>query len=197
VVESPAVAVYDANVLYALPVCDCLMWVALGGLVRAHWTAEIHEEWIRNLLARRPDLTRGQLERRRDFMDTALPNAVVKGHRKHVRTLRLPDPNDRHVLAAAITAVASHIVTYNTKDFPGGTTKPYGIVAVHPDEFLADMFTTHPDAVLACVRMQRASMKRLRPTPEQMISTFRKVDLCRFAELLETRIGELSTALDE
>jgi hypothetical protein len=52
-VETPVVAVYDANVLYAIPVCDCLMWVALEGLVRARWSVEIHEEWIRNLLMRR------------------------------------------------------------------------------------------------------------------------------------------------
>ncbi len=56
--EVPVVAVLDANVLHAIPVCDCLLWVALEGLVRAHWTEEIHEEWIRSLLARRPDLTR-------------------------------------------------------------------------------------------------------------------------------------------
>jgi hypothetical protein len=190
-VEVPVVAVYDANVLYAIPVCDCLMRVALGGLVRAHWTAEIHKEWMRNLLARRPDLTRDQLVRRRDFMDAALPGALVTGYRKHMRSLHRPDPADRHVLAAAIAAAATHIVTYDTGDFPDDRTKPHGVVAIHPDRFLVDLFTADPDVVFDSVQTQRASMKRLRPAPEQMIATFRKAKLGEFAAMLETRIGEI------
>ena len=49
--------IYDANVLYPAPLRDFLMRLALTDLFRARWTEEIHDEWIRNLLEARPDLT--------------------------------------------------------------------------------------------------------------------------------------------
>ena len=48
---SPPVAVYDANVLYPAQLCDLLMRLAVGGVVRAHWTERIHDEWMRNVHA--------------------------------------------------------------------------------------------------------------------------------------------------
>lgn len=58
-------AVYDANVLFPAPLRDLLMHLALAGLYRARWTDRIHDEWIRNLLAKRPELSRERLERTR------------------------------------------------------------------------------------------------------------------------------------
>jgi hypothetical protein len=190
-VELPVAAVYDANVLYTIPVCDCLMWVAVEGLVRAHWSAELHEEWMRNLLIRRPDLTREQLERRRNAMETALPDALITGYRKHIRSLQLPDPGDRHVVAAAITARATHIVTYNVKDFPRRVLTPLGVEATHPDDFLTDLYAEAPERVLTAVRNQRAALKRTLRTPAHMVATFRKNHLKRFATLLEDRLADI------
>ncbi len=189
--ETPVVAVYDANILYAIPVCDCLMWVALEGLVRPRWSAEIHEEWMRTLLVRRPDLTREQLDWRREAMDTALPDALVTGYRKHIRSLWLPDADDRHILATAIEARATHIVTYNVKDFPLEVLKPLGVEPVHPDDFLEGLYAEHAEAVLRAVRNQRAAMKRRPRSPAEIIQTFRNAHLERFATLLESRLAEI------
>jgi hypothetical protein len=38
--------------------------------------------------------------------------------------LSLPDPSDRHVLAAVIHVEASHIITFNPKDFPAEELEP-------------------------------------------------------------------------
>ena len=51
-------------------------------------------------------------------MTRAFPEAVVTGHRRHVRSIALPDADDRHVVAAAIKAKRQHIVTCNLGDFP-------------------------------------------------------------------------------
>lgn len=161
----PVVAVYDANVLYAIAVCDCLMWIAVEGLVQARWSAAIHEEWMRNLALRRPDLSREQLQRRRRAMETALPDARVVGYHRHLAALALPDPDDRHVLAAAITARASLIVTYNVRDFPAPALAPFDVEAVHPDEFLTRLYAAAPARVLSDVRNQRLALKRTDPTP--------------------------------
>lgn len=80
------------------------MHLALTGLFRAKWSAEVHEEWISNLLDKRPDLKRHQLERARALMDKYAIEALVNGYEDLIPGLRLPDPNDRHVLAAAIRA---------------------------------------------------------------------------------------------
>ncbi len=111
-------AFFDANVLYPSGLRNFLMHLALTGIFRAHWSAEVHEEWIRNLLKNRPDLTREKLERTRHLMDKALPDAPVGGYKSLIESIELPDRDDRHVLAAAIRCGASVIVTLNLADFP-------------------------------------------------------------------------------
>jgi len=93
---------YDANVLYPAELRNFLMHLALTGVFRAKWSSDVHEEWIRNLLKNRPDLTREKLERTRQLMDKAAPDALVTGYQHLIPGLLLPDRDDRHVLAAAI-----------------------------------------------------------------------------------------------
>src|SRR5947209_8316691 len=97
------------------------MHLALIGLFRAKWSADIHEEWMSNLLNNRPDLTRLQLERTRTLMDKHAVDALVTGYEDLIPGLQLPDPDDRHVMAAAIRGRADVIVTMNLRDFPAIT----------------------------------------------------------------------------
>lgn len=71
------------------------MHLALTGIYRARWTAEIHEEWKRNLLLNRSDLTREQLDCTSSIMDRAVPDALVTGYESLCRSLDLPDPRCR------------------------------------------------------------------------------------------------------
>ncbi|WP_249192517.1 PIN domain-containing protein [Burkholderia cenocepacia] len=137
--HSPFTAVYDACVLYPAPLRDFLMWLGLSGRFRARWSQAIHEEWKRNLLINRPDLTRVQVDRTSDLMDRAIPDGLVEGYEALVAGLTLPDPDDRHVLAAAIRCGASVIVTFNERDFPNDLLAPYGIESQHPDEFVDNL----------------------------------------------------------
>jgi predicted nucleic acid-binding protein len=157
--HSPFTAVYDACVLYPAPLRDFLMWLALSGRFRARWSNEIHEEWQRNLLAKRPDLAAAQVERTAALMDQAVPDALVTGYKPLIASLQLPDPDDRHVLAAAIRCHASVIVTFNGKDFPAGALAPFGVEAQHPDEFIQNLFDLDPAAVIAAARSQRQQLK--------------------------------------
>ena len=81
--------VYDANVLYPAQLRDLLMRLAVSGLVRAHWSDEIHEEWMENVLANRPDLRREQLDRTRMLIERALPSARVEGYEQHIAPILL------------------------------------------------------------------------------------------------------------
>jgi hypothetical protein len=97
-------AFYDASVLYPAELRNLLMHLALTGLFRAKWSNAVHEEWIAALLRNRPDLTRQKLERMRVLMDKHAADALVSGYETLIEGLHLPDPKDRHVLAAAIRA---------------------------------------------------------------------------------------------
>lgn len=157
--SSPFTAVFDACVLYPAPLRDLLMWLALSGRFRARWTAEIHDEWVRNLQKKRPDLTPALLHRTVDLMNQAVPDALVSGYEDLIDGLTLPDADDRHVLAAAIRCGASVIVTFNERDFPKDLLAAYGVEVQHPDEFIDDLFDLDQAAVVAAAQKQRSTLK--------------------------------------
>ena len=178
------VALYDACVLYPAPLRDLLMHLAGTGLFRARWTDDIHEEWIRNVLARHPDLTAGQLARVRSLMDAHVPDALVTGYRPLIDSLDLPDPDDRHVLAAAIRAGAGVIVTFNVSDFPGDRLAPFGVEAQHPDDFVLHLSDLDPAAVCRAARDHRGSLKRPTKTVDEYLDALRAAGLSKTVSFL-------------
>lgn len=151
--------VYDACVLYPAPLRSLLIHLAMTDLFRARWSRQIHEEWMRNLLAKRSDLTWEKLERVRELMDQHTRDAVVTGFEPLIDGLLLPDINDRHVLACAIHSGAEAIITFNLKDFPDDQLSQYDIRAIHPDEFISDMLSLSPGHVVQAVHNHRSSLK--------------------------------------
>jgi hypothetical protein len=178
------IALLDACVLYPAPLRDLLMYFAVKDLYRARWTNAIHEEWMRNVLANRPDLSRRRLERTRDLMNTHARDSLVTGYEALIGTLSLPDPDDRHVLAAAIHSGAQVIVTFNLSDFPMVALASHGIVAQHPDEFITDLIDSATDDALDAVRLQRASLKNPPKNAEEFLSTLKALALSQTAERL-------------
>lgn len=166
--------VYDASVLYPAPLRDLLMWVAIKGLVRAKWTDEIHDEWLRNLLERRPDLDEQRLRRTQQLMNRALPDARVSGHEVLIDALELPDLDDRHVLAAAIRAGAQTIVTENIRHFPAAALTPYGIDAERADPFLLGLLDTDQHLFLEAVRAQLETLANPPQTKDQLLDTLQR-----------------------
>src|ERR1700685_3451310 len=92
----------DANVLYPAPMRDILLQLAVTDLFRAKWTAEIHREWMDGLLRKGAHRDRAALERTRALMDEKIRDCLVTGYEVLIPQIELPDPDDRHVLAAAI-----------------------------------------------------------------------------------------------
>lgn len=113
----PSIAVFDACIPYPFHLRNVLVQVGVDRLVEARWTEAIHEEWIRSLLADAPAIPTERLQGTRRLMEHALPTAMVSGYEKHIPKITLPDPNDRHVVAAAITANAALILTWNLRQF--------------------------------------------------------------------------------
>ena len=132
------VVIYDACVLYPAQLRDLLVRIANTGIVRACWSEEILDECFRSIKENRADLSDAALSRARALMREAVPDCLVTGHEHLVQGLDLPDPDDRHVLAAAIRANAQALVTFNLKDFPDHVLARYDIETKHPDEFVLD-----------------------------------------------------------
>jgi predicted nucleic acid-binding protein len=109
--------VYDANVLYPNTLRDLLVRISQAGLVQAKWTNEILDEMLRALSRNRPDIPPDKLDRLRQLMNEAVRDCLVSGYEPLIEGLKLPDPADRHVLAAAIKAGAQVSVTSNLKHF--------------------------------------------------------------------------------
>jgi len=153
------IAVLDACVLYQAALRDLFMHLTVHFVFQPKWTDQIHAEWIDNVLEHRSDLNRTQLERTRDLMNAHARDALIENFEDLIPSLSLPDPDDRHVLAAAIRGRADVIVTYNLKDFPETAVTPVGIAVQHPDEFLVHVLGLAPGVVLAALQRLRQSLK--------------------------------------
>ncbi|WP_341359582.1 PIN domain-containing protein [Georgenia sp. M64] len=146
------VVLYDANVLYPSTLRDLLIRVAQAGLVQAKWTDQILDEVFDNLASNRPDLEPQRLARTRELMNLAVRDCLVKGYEPLIDAIDLPDPDDRHVLAAAIKARAQVIVTHNLKDFPSTVLEGWDMEAKAADDFILDQIDLNRDAVYGAVQ---------------------------------------------
>ena len=63
---------------------------------------------------------------------------MVAGYETLAEEQDLPDPDDRHVLAAALTAGAALLVTANLDDFPAEQ-MPTGLSVVSPDGLVLEL----------------------------------------------------------
>lgn len=180
---------FDACVLYPAPLRDSLMRLASRDLFSAYWTDAIHEEWI-NALLREKRYTREQLERVRDLIDLHVPDAKVQGYESLTTGLTLPDPNDRHVLAAAIKCKADAIVTFNQKDFPTEYLQTFQIEVIHPDDFIYYQIDMAPAVCCTAFRDQRKALKNPAMAVDEFLSNLQKQQLPQTVSLLK-RYAEL------
>lgn len=162
--------------IVSAPLRDLLIRLACTGLLRARWSDQIHEEWIRGVLRARPELA-DKLLRTRSLVDQAVENALVTGHEPLIPGLILPDPDDRHVLAAAIAGRADVIVTFNLKNFPGGPLAPYQIEPQHPDVFIRHVLDLDKAVALGAVKAHRGALRYPAVSAEEYLDTLTRQGL--------------------
>lgn len=146
-------ALIDACVLAGALRRNMLLSLAEAGLFRPRWSARILDETQGAIC----EITKGATDgsRQRLAIEVAFPEAIVSGYEVFEGKLDLPDPNDNHVLAAAISTSASVIVTDNLADFPAEALAPHAIDAISADDFIADTIELDPsEAILALRRMR-------------------------------------------
>lgn len=175
----------DACVLYPTVMREVLLGVAGQGLFTPLWSARILEEWARAARKLGPAgemLARGDVARAR----AAWPKAMVEPKTGLEARLWLPDPNDIHVLAAAITGSADAVVTLNRRDFPRATLAEEGLERVDPDSLLYRFWLEAPDAVAKAVEGVRQTAQELSGTPQSVRPLLKKARLPRLGKALAT-----------
>lgn len=174
-------ALLNANVLYPAPIRDYLLHVANLDLYKPKWSSQIQEEWIRNLLVNRPDLSKEALERTR----AAFLDANVRNYEGLISAISLPDEDDRHVAAATIRGKADVIITSNVKDFPESILSNYDIGVQSPDEFISNLINLNRKKCLKALENQIKSLNHPPKTREEVLKTLANFDLIKSVDLLK------------
>jgi predicted nucleic acid-binding protein len=187
---SSRIAVLDACVLFSAQLRDLMMHLTLNELFSARWSEEIFDEWSRNVVAKHIGATQESVDRCRKLMNSHSKEALVVGYQGRTSWLTLPDPKDRHVLAAAIHSGASLIVTFNLKDFPEEALASFGIEAIHPDDFVLSLLTSHPGEVIQTIRSQRLKLTKPEVDAQTFLDGLERLGLRQTVSLLN-RFAEL------
>ncbi len=178
-------AFFDANVFFGARLRSLIVELAQSGQFRARWSEDIHREWMGAVARKRPDIEPAALARVKAEMNAAIPGCVTRGYEDLVETLTLPDPADRHVVAAAIVAQASVIVTFNEADFPAEVLAPFGMHTRHPDEFILDVESLDSALFLEAVSFDIGHYRNPPVSLADYCAALRKAGVPQTADLIE------------
>ena len=195
-VDAPFVVILDANVLFSQNVRHLLLYLPRTRLVQLKWTDEILDETMRALARERPDIPAVRLDSLRSLINESTADPLVTGYDGLIDALELPDPDDRHVLAAAITCGAQVIVTNNITDFPDGSLSPYAIEAQSPDDFLLQLVDLQPDAVWWCLERMAADTNRPPLSAWELLDVLRGNGMPAASEALREWAEEFASSGD-
>ena len=173
----------DACVLYPTVMREVVLGVAEAGLFEPRWSPRILEEWARAARKIGPQgetIARGEIA----GIQARFPKAEAQMPQGIEARLWLPDPNDIHVLGAAIGCHADAILTMNAKDFPRNELADHGLQRLDPDGFMIALAERDPDAVRRTAETVLAEARRLSGEPWEMRKLMRKARLPRLGKLL-------------
>jgi predicted nucleic acid-binding protein len=151
---------------------DTLLRAAEAGLYRPYWSQEILDGATRNLVAT-GRMTEEQSIKLQSQIQRAFPQAMVEVPDALIESMT-NDPGDRHVLAVAVFAGASMIVTFNLKDFSENALEPWQIEAQHPDTFLCNLCDFFPEAVIRLVERQAKALRNPPQTVTDILQSLRR-----------------------
>ena len=174
----------DACVLHSACCRDILIQCDIDGHFRLRWTKLILAETQHSILRRRPDLNSTQIRRTFKLMNRACPDALQISDKQPHPRLNLPDPNDNHILAAAINTNSEIILTFNLKDFPSGILNQYKIKAQHPDDWLNKFYQSKPSDLLSSLEKCRTRLRSPTLNIREYKSELKKCGLSRLSSLI-------------
>lgn len=168
---------------------NLLLTLAEAEFFRVRWSAAVLEEAqraIQTILEGKGATDAKERARRaRQYMERAFEDATVSDFDEFIGVCNgLPDPNDAHVVAAALKTQAAVIVTENLKHFPKSIIYPLNLEARSADTFIADTIALDPGRAVAAVRTMRHRFKRPDKTPEMLLLDMEAAELTETADML-------------
>lgn len=175
---------------------NLLLTLAEADFFRARWSEEILQETqkaITRILADKGDAeAQAKAAKSVAAMQTAFEDALVGDYDAMMESVEgIPDPGDRHVIAAAIKTDAAIIVTENLKHFPSKLLVSFGIEAKSADAFIADTIDLDAGRAIAAIRGMRERFKKPALTPEALLLKMETDGLLETCDLLREHIRSL------
>jgi hypothetical protein len=180
----------DACVLYPQSLRDLLLSLAGTGLFHARWTERINKEWVEKLLLKNP-ARRPQVLRTLELVNESVEDCLISGYEHLIESVVLPDPKDRHVVAAALVGGVDVIVTFNLADFPADVLSQLGLEAQHPDDFLASIIAAGGDLACKAIKAMRERYKKPPMSAADYIASIKAKGLVKTSSLLETMADQI------
>lgn len=182
----------DACVLVPVTLADTLLRLAEADLYRPLWSTAILDEVHQAIEIIHPELADGRAHRRLDAMRGAFEDACVMDWEALVDAIVLPDPKDRHVVAAAQRGRADLIVTMNSKDFPEEQLQALALEVQHPDEFLLNQLDLDPEITIRTLKDQAAAGQNPTITVPSLLERLSRCGTPRFAEAAARQLWRAS-----
>lgn len=184
------VVVFDACLFYPIAIRHFSGHLAAIDDFQARWTRVINEEWIRSV-CRNLGKKRESFAATLEWLEIAVPDYLIEGYEGTLGECTLPDPDDFHVIEAAVFAEAERIITFNLADFPETVLLPLGLRAQNPDEFFVERYDAYPERVIEAAAEARAGLTRKPFTPERYVESLAGAGLTHLARLLTAHFDQI------
>ncbi len=192
-------ALLDANVLVPALTRNMILSLAAAEFFRPRWSPRIMDETERAIMRMREGQGKADASvdaaRARNAIERAFEDASVTGfeviEKGLIEGTDLPDPDDAHVIAAAIETGASIIVTDNLKHFPPDILATHGIEAKTANAFLADTVDLKPEKAAHAIAMMRIRFRNPALTANDLLLLMEARGLGDSADLLRDHMHVL------
>ena len=176
-IDPPPIVLVDSCVWHRSFTRNVLRHLAIEGAIRIRWSRTIEMEWIASVLRVRPEIARAKLLSVRDRFRMEFPDGLVPDRLPRLKLPPLPDPNDAHVLVAAISAQASAICTLDRGGFPGRILRPLRLSTLSPKALLADCVLHRLPATARALQDHRANLTNPRYSIDAYLEALHRADL--------------------
>lgn len=188
-------AFLDACVLVPIAPCDTLLRMASRGAFRPLWSERVTDEALRALHRMHPAIDQSRFRNRFHQMNESFDDASVTGWEPLVDGITLPDPDDRHVVAAALRGRADAIITDNVRDFPASILEPLGLEAITLDNFLLDQLDLNATASCKIIEQQAENMANPPVSVPELLTHLSRSGAPRFAKALQKHLDNAPSGL--
>ncbi|MCB1354090.1 MAG: PIN domain-containing protein [Rhodobacteraceae bacterium] len=175
-------ACLDACVLFPSVMREMLLGAVAAGCFEPVWSERILEEWARatrRLPVGAEAIARAEIGR----MRARWPEAMAVATPEAEALISLPDPDDRHVVAAALAGGADTLVTLNRRDFPSRTLARHGLIPRDPDSLLVEIHQDGQGLGSVAAGVQ-AHAEQVSGRPQPLRTLLKRAGLPRLAKIL-------------